>query len=57
MIGAPSIFKLTRIAAALARLLPTFAVSCVRKAARLKVKIPPLVCCVKVHTNVFIMNR
>ena len=29
MIGAPSIFKLTRIAAALARLLPTFAVSCV----------------------------
>ena len=44
VIGAPSIFKLTRIAAALARLLPTFAVSCVRKAARLKVKSPPLVC-------------
>ncbi len=30
MIGAPSIFKLTRIAAALARLLPTFALSCVK---------------------------
>ena len=45
MIGAPSIFKLTRRAAALARVLPTFALNCERKAARLKVKSPPLVDC------------
>ena len=36
MIGAPSILKLTRRAAALARVLPTFALSCERKTARLK---------------------
>ncbi len=34
MIGVPSIFKLTRIVAAFVRLLPTFALSCVRKAAK-----------------------
>ena len=37
MIGAPSIFKLTRRAAALARVLSTFALICERKTARLKV--------------------
>ena len=44
-IGAPSIFRFIRIAAALARVLPIFDLSCERKAARLNVKIPPLVCC------------
>ena len=37
MIGVPSIFKLTRIVAALPRLLSTFALICVRKAARFEV--------------------
>ena len=34
VIGAPSIFKLTRRAAALAKLLPIFALSCPRKSKR-----------------------
>ena len=45
VICAPSIFKFTRIAAALARVLPILDLSCARKAPRLKVKCPPLVCC------------
>ena len=44
VIGAPSIFKLTHRTAVLTRVLPTFTLSYKRKAARLKVKIPPLVC-------------
>ena len=36
VIGVSSIFKLTHRAAALAKLLPIFALSCPRKAARLK---------------------
>ena len=39
MIGAPSIFKLTHRAAVLTKLLPIFALSCPRKAARLKWKV------------------
>ncbi len=45
VIGAPSIFKLTHRDVSLARVLPTFALNYERKTARLKVKIPPLVCC------------
>jgi hypothetical protein len=45
VIGAPSIFKLTRRAAALARVLLTLALSCERKTTGLKWKSPPLVCC------------
>ena len=45
MIGAPSILRLTRKAAALARVLPTLLLSCARNAARRKSKSPPLVDC------------
>ena len=44
VIGAPSIFKLTHRAAALDKLLPIFALSCPRKAARLKWKVPRCDC-------------
>ena len=43
-VGAPSILRLTRRAAALAKLLPIFALSCPRKAARLKWKVPRFDC-------------
>ena len=45
VIGAPSILRLTRKAAALARVLPTLLLSCARNAARRKTKSPPLVDC------------
>jgi hypothetical protein len=40
VIGSPSLFKLTHRAAALAKVLPIFALSCPRKAARLMWKVP-----------------
>ena len=46
VIGAPSIFKFTRIAAALARVVPILDLSCARKTPRKKV-----------YGFLFIMNR
>ena len=45
VIGSSSILRLTRKAAALARVLPTLLLSCARNAARRKSKSPPLVDC------------